>query len=55
MKKIVWLVIIIVVVFGVWALMNKPAEAPSDSMEQEIAEHAPEGTTGADDGAPTVY
>lgn len=50
MKKLLWILVIVVAVFGVWLFIKAPAQAPEiEIMEQEIAEHAPEGTTGADD------
>jgi hypothetical protein len=50
MKKFIWVLVIVAVVFGVWLFIKEPARAPEiDTMEQEISEHAPEGTTGADD------
>jgi len=48
MKKLIWLLVIVAVVCGVWLLMSK-SDDEFGPMEQEIAEHAPEGTTGADD------
>lgn len=50
MKKIIWILIVVGIIWGVWLFMKEPARAPEvEIMEQEIAEHAPEETTGADD------
>lgn len=50
MKKTLWVLLIVAVIFGVWFFVKEPVQAPeTDTMEQEIAEHAPEGTTSADE------
>lgn len=50
MKKFLAVMIIVAVIFGVWFFVKEPAQAPeTDILEQPIAEHAPEGTTGADE------
>lgn len=50
MKKTIWVLLIVAVIFGVWFFVKEPVQAPeTDTMEQEIAEHAPEGTTNADE------
>lgn len=50
MKKFWAVVVIVSVIFGVWFFVKEPAQAPeTDTMEQPIAEHAPEGTTNADE------
>lgn len=50
MKKLIWVLVIVTVIFSVWLFIKEPAQAPeTDTLEQEIAEHAPEGTTGADE------
>ncbi len=53
MKNLVWILVIALVLVGGWMLFGNSSDELGP-MEQEIAEHSPEGTTGEDDHEATT-
>ena len=50
MKKLIWVLVIVAIIFSVWLFIKEPVRAPETAtLEQGVAERVPEETTGADD------